>query len=108
MHGNRANIILFKQLEATEIFRNHLDSDFQIKLSELDKEIDWSKEEFVNHLTNLPPTYITFGKPVWEYLNQKNFQSAENETKWNLFQETVLQLGQPIYYILEKEKKACD
>ena len=105
MHGNRANIILFKQLEATEIFRNHLDSDFQIKLSELDKEIDWSKEEFVNHLTNLPPTYITFGKPVWEYLNQKNFQSAENETKWNLFQETIQQLGQPIYYILEKENK---
>ena len=105
MHGNRANIILFKDEEAKEIFRNHLDTDFQIKLSELDREIDWSKGEFEKQVTNLPQTYFTLGKPVWEYLDQKNFSSSGDETKWLLLQETIQQLNEPHFFILEKENK---
>ncbi len=104
MHGNRSNIILFKE-EAKEIFRNHLATDFEINLSELDRKIDWSKEEFINHLTNLNQTYFTLGKPAWEYLNLKGFQSADTETKWSLFQETIQLINKPHYYILEKENK---
>ena len=105
MHGNRSNIILFGDTEAKEIFRNHLDTDFQIKLSELDREIDWNKEGFINHLTNLHQTYFTLGKPVWEYVDQKGFQSSNNEGKWKLFHETTQLLFQPLYYIIEKNNK---
>jgi predicted ribosome quality control (RQC) complex YloA/Tae2 family protein len=104
MHGNRSNIILFKD-EAKEIFRNHLTTDFEINLSELDRKIDWSKEVFINHLTNLNQTYFTLGRPVWEYLSLKGFQSADTETKWSLFQETIQLINNPHYYILEKENK---
>ncbi len=105
MHGNRANLILFKDAEAKEIFRNHLDTDFQIKLPELDREIDWGKEEFLKQKANLHQTYNTLGKPVWEYLDQKGFQSSNDEAKWKLFHETTQLLYQPLYYILEKNDK---
>ncbi len=105
MHGNRSNIVLFKDSEAKKIFRNHLETDFQIKLSELDREIDWSKEEFLNQLPNLHQVYNILGKPVWEYLDQKDFQIAYVEQKWLLFQETIQQLNQPQYCIIEKENK---
>ncbi len=104
MHGNRSNIILLKD-EAKEIFRNHLDTDFEINLSELDRKIDWSKEEFINQVTNLNQTYFTLGKPAWEYLDQKGFQSADKESKWSLLQETLQLINTPHYYILEKDNK---
>ncbi len=105
MHGNRANVILFQDEIPKEIFRNHLDADFQINLSELDREIDWSKEAFISRLTDPQQTYFTFGKHAWEYLDQKGFQSVDNDQKWRLFQETVQHLTEPHYYILEKENK---
>ena len=105
MHGNRANIILFNQNEPKEIFRNHLEADYQIKLSELDREVDYSKKSFLNNITSLSQTYFTLGKPVWEYLTQKDFQDAGIEEKWNLFEETLQHLNKPQYYILEKENK---
>ena len=103
MHGNRSNIILINQNEPKEIFRNHLEADYQIKLSELNREVDYSKEGFINYSTNLAHTFFTLGKPVWEYLNQKDFQTAGIETKWSLFEATVQHLNKPLYYILEKE-----
>ena len=105
MHGNRANIILFHNSVSKEIFRNHLDADFQINIEELDRDINWRKEEFVKQVTNLHQAYFTLGKPVWEYLNQKDFQSADIESKWNLFQDILRQLNEPQYYILETENK---
>ncbi len=105
MHGNRANIILFEHDIPKEIFRNHFNTDFQIKISELDREIDWSREGFLNHLTDLHQTYFTLGKPGWVYLDHKGFQSTDTETKWILFQETIKELNEPHYYILEKENK---
>jgi predicted ribosome quality control (RQC) complex YloA/Tae2 family protein len=105
MHGNRSNIILFKNRIVKEIFRHHLDTDFQINFSELNRKIDWSKEEFIKQITNLQQTYFTFGKPVWEYLDQKDFQSVDNDQKWRLLQETIQHLEKPRYYFLEKENK---
>jgi predicted ribosome quality control (RQC) complex YloA/Tae2 family protein len=105
MHGNRANIILFHDGIPRKIFRNHLDADFQINIAELDRDISWRKEEFVNQLTSLHHAYFTLGKPVWEYLDLKGFQSVDIETKWNLFHDTLQQLNEPKYYILEKENK---
>ncbi len=105
MHGNRSNILLFKDHEAKEIFRNHLATDFELNLSELNKDIEWSKETFLKQLTNLHQAYFTLGKPVWEYLDQKGFQSSDHEAKWHLFKEALLLLTKPSYYLLEKEGK---
>jgi len=105
MHGNRSNVILFKDGVAKEIFRNHLESDLQIKLEELDKEIDWSKEEFERQINSLHQTYYTFGKPVWSFLEQTGFPLVDMETKWRLMSEVIQLLNKPAYYILENENK---
>ncbi|HZX73808.1 MAG TPA: NFACT RNA binding domain-containing protein [Cyclobacteriaceae bacterium] len=105
MHGNRANIVLFQDQKAKEVFRSHLTTDFDIDLEKLDREIDWSKQYFLSNIENLNKSYFTFGKIVWEYLESLGFESANPELKWKLISETLQKLEDSNYYILQTEKK---
>jgi hypothetical protein len=44
MHGNRANVVLFENKEAIQLFRNHLTADAEIDLTKLDRDIDFGFE----------------------------------------------------------------
>jgi predicted ribosome quality control (RQC) complex YloA/Tae2 family protein len=56
MHGNQSNIVLFQNEKVISIFRNQFQNDYEIKLSDLDKAIDWSKDIFLNTIENLSQT----------------------------------------------------
>lgn len=101
MHGNRANIILFQHEQAVRLFRNHLKTDLEIQLHQLDRTIDWSKEGFIAHRSNLQAHYFTFGKAVWEYLDARGFSSLPNEQAWQEILEVKKQLENPSYFITE-------
>ena len=105
MHGNRANVLLIENDTVTEIFRNHLKADFEIEVSGLDRQIDWSKEAFLEHLDDLSKLYFTFGKEIWEYLKGQNFEQAGAEQKWSLIQNALNQLNQSEYFIIERANK---
>jgi predicted ribosome quality control (RQC) complex YloA/Tae2 family protein len=105
MHGSRSNILLVEEDTVRQIFRNHLGVDIEIDVHQLDREIDWSKEAFLAHLTDLSKLYFTFGKEVWEYLREKNFNEVSPEQKWMLIQEVIQQLSQSRFFILEKENR---
>ncbi|MDH4057458.1 MAG: NFACT RNA binding domain-containing protein [Cyclobacteriaceae bacterium] len=99
MHGNRANLVLFKDDQAMELFRNHLSSDMEIDLQNLDKEIDWSEGAFIENIENLKQHYFTFGKILWSYLESKDF-SFSNQ-KFELIQNLLKELGTPKFYLTE-------
>ncbi len=99
MHANRTNIILFKGGIATELFRNNLTADFNLNLGSLDREIDWSIDNFKSHIDNLKSIYFTFGKVVWRYLEDRRFSYLDEEGKWAAIQEVLRQLNDPIYYV---------
>lgn len=99
MHGNRANIVLFRQQKAVRIFRNHLTADAHIDLTKLNREIDFSFEAFEQHINNLPEHYFTFGKPVWNFLNQNNFTEKSVVEQWQSIQDLLNYLKNPTYYI---------
>jgi predicted ribosome quality control (RQC) complex YloA/Tae2 family protein len=105
MYGNQSNIILFQHEKVIAIFRNQFQNDQEIILSDLDKTIDWSKEQFLKSYGNLSQVYFTFGKEVNTYLEKKFIRLESNEEKWKIFQETLKQLNNPQFYIQEKDGK---
>lgn len=99
LHGNRANLILFLNDEAINLFRNHLTADQEIDLDTLNKPIDFSKEAFLKNRDRLKQHYFTFGKVVWQHLDQQNFNALAADEQWNQLQDVRLQLEKPTYYI---------
>ncbi len=103
MHGNRSNIILFKNDEAVSLFRNHQLTDKELTLSGLDRPIDWSKESFEQNIERLNHHYFTFGKWAWHWLEEKNFITKDLEAKWKEFNQVKSLLKQPGYYMIQFE-----
>lgn len=105
MHGNRANIVLFQDGEAIQLFRNHLTTDADIKLENLNREIDFSFEAFEQHIDNLPGLYYTFGKPVWNFLERNGFSEKSDIEKWQAIQDLRAYMKNPMFYIAEVDHK---
>lgn len=101
MHGNRANVVLFRHNEAIQLFRNHLTTDADIHLNKLDREIDFSFEAFEQNINDLPALYYTFGKPVWNFLERNSFSEKSDVEKWQAIQDLLAYLKNPMFYIAE-------
>ena len=105
MHGNRTNILLFQGDSPTELFRNNLMADRELKLESLDREIDWGYENFTRHAANLKPIYFTFGKIVWHYLEENGFETKTLEERWDMVRQVIKDLSFPRYYIITLQGK---
>lgn len=102
MHGNRANVILFNDVNATTLFRSHLKNDLTISLEALHRKLDFSEDTFRTHQSNLSNYYFTFGKLVWEYWF---VTKKDDKNLWPAFQQLVQELETPRYFIVEKSDK---
>ena len=105
MHGNRANVVLLSDDRPVELFRNHLKADAKLRLSELDRPLDWSKEYFIAHQHALKKTYFTFGNEGWNYLHQQGFDHADVQKRWDLLLAMRAVHEDPNFYILERLQK---
>jgi predicted ribosome quality control (RQC) complex YloA/Tae2 family protein len=105
MHNQFANVLCLEKGVVKEIFRNHLQADFEIVPDQLNRTIDFSKEIFFKNVSSLSSTYYTFGKIVWDYLQEKNFSQLEKESQWQLFEQTLRLLENPKYYLIERKGK---
>lgn len=103
MHGNRSNVILFKNENAISLFRNHQVADLDLKLSQLDRTIDWSKQSFDQNIEKLASHYFTFGKWAWHWLEEKDFKTKDLETRWNELNQMKSLLEKPHYFLIEYE-----
>jgi predicted ribosome quality control (RQC) complex YloA/Tae2 family protein len=105
LHGNRSNLILFKDHRVDELFKNSIQEDETLDPEELHRTIDWSYEKFIQHQDNLPGLYFTFGKWVWRYLDEQGFRSKSTEEKWTAIQNLLRDLEHPSYFITEADGK---
>ncbi len=103
MHGNRSNVILFKDQHVISLFRNHQVADRNLVLSQLDRSIDWSKESFELNKEKLPSLYFTFGKWVWHWIEEKNFKTKDQDARWSTFNQLKFALENPQYFLIEYE-----
>ena len=101
MHGNRSNVILFKDGIVAEIFKNNIPDDESLRLTDLDRVIDWSYENFVQHHHQPEKLYFTFGKIVWKFLKANNYENRSMQEQWNAILQVRDQLNNPIYAIRE-------
>jgi len=101
LYGNRANLILFHHDDAVALFRNHQAADRDLRVDQLNKNIDWTEEAFQKNLNNLQQHYYTFGKVLWAYLGKRNFNSLSTKEKWSEIQALLLQLEKPTFFITQ-------
>jgi len=103
MHGNFSNVLFLKEGKVAEIFRNHLQSDFEITPEKLDRTIDFGQGNFEKNIGQLPAAYYTLGKIVFDYLEKQDFAALGIEDQWRLFKKTWSLLENPIYYLMERK-----
>lgn len=103
MHGKQSNIILSGPGSDATVFRHNLPADLELDPETLDRNIDWSREAFEAKQDDLRSLYITFGRPVWEYLDSQGFSTLPREGRWKLIEETRHHLEHPKEFLLEEE-----
>ncbi len=103
MHNNMANVLFLKEGKVKEIFRNNLESDYEMAAEKLNRSIDFSKQKFLESTPPLASVYFTFGKLVWEYLEERRFSQRESEDRWRVFEQTLSLLENPAYYLIERK-----
>lgn len=103
LHGNRSNIILYKNAAVITLFRSNIKSDEQLIPAQLDREMDLSYEAFVQNQHRLPSLYFTFGKIPWQYLSAQQFASQDLVMRWQTMQQLFNALQQPHFYLTEAD-----
>lgn len=101
LHGNRSNVIVYKNTAPTALFRSNIGSDLQLQPGQLDRTIDLSYEAFVQNQHRLPSLYFTLGKIPWHYLKANDFDEQDIETRWHAVQQLFTALYQSPFYLTE-------
>ncbi len=113
LFGNRSNAVLLRNDEVIDLFHNKLASDNNLRLSQLDREIDqtWEAYEAANY--DHRRIFPTFGKEVNAYLEERfTAETGRNggspgsaqlqqfaEKRWQIIQETLVLLAHPSFRI---------
>ncbi len=98
MHARRGNILHEKNGEIVNLFRKSLASDFELIPSDLNKELDISKQNF--ETCNQSPTNLipALGKEVKAYLENSLFYELPEKKKWDQFNSLLEKLdSNPIF-----------
>jgi predicted ribosome quality control (RQC) complex YloA/Tae2 family protein len=104
MHGNRSNIILVEHEKVVALFKQNIKGDFGIVPAALDREIDWSFEAFQQSHDAPQKLYYTFGKHVWQYLQERGSFEKNIDEQWHLIQMTRQQLERCEFFIVTQGK----
>jgi predicted ribosome quality control (RQC) complex YloA/Tae2 family protein len=105
MHGNRANVLVVRENVVEDIFKKNLVADLQLIPTTLERAVDWTFENFLQHKENIKKLFFTFGKIVWEYLDDLGFFRESGEIQWKLLQDLQRYLDRPTYFITAIENK---
>jgi predicted ribosome quality control (RQC) complex YloA/Tae2 family protein len=100
MHGNRSNLLLFEREAVIAVFKRNIKGDYAIKPSELNRHIDWTFDAFQNHRQNLKQLYFTFGKHVWQDLEESGFYEKDIDEQWQQIQHVLSQLNDGKYFVV--------
>ena len=98
MHGNRANVLLFRNQQVIELFKNKLAKDATLSLGALDRLLEATYERFEQADGQPTAIYPTLGKVPTLYLQTQNYDSLPRPQQWELLQRMIRQLEKPEQY----------
>lgn len=101
MHGKQSNVILAHDDQVREMFRHNFPSDRTLKPSQLDRQISWRTDDLPDQAEAWRQRFITFGKPVWTYLDQLGFSGEPAAKKALLIQQVKALLEHPKFYLAD-------
>ncbi len=123
LFGRRTNVVLFEKNKVFEqqtpfenecefeneynfviAFHKKMLQDYEIILSDLDRIIDQEKPNFLQENGDNKILFPTFGKEINELLKEKNYQNAENETKWQIIQEILKEISQKKFTVFQRSE----
>ncbi|MEP3390186.1 MAG: NFACT RNA binding domain-containing protein [Reichenbachiella sp.] len=104
LHGRHSNILLFQKNELLSLFKNNIEKDQQLKLNDLDRPINQSKEAIINVGFDLFKIYPTFDKHIKNHLKVKGFyeEGQPLETKMNVLESVLSELNDSNFYLLKE------
>jgi predicted ribosome quality control (RQC) complex YloA/Tae2 family protein len=105
MHGKFSNLLLFESENLKSHFRNNIQNDLNIKRKQLERTIDWSRENFTQNQDRLKEMFPVLGKEPWVYLKSIGFDELSGEEKWRHWEDMLHQLKEPLYYICRHQGK---
>ena len=95
MHGQRANLVLFRQGEVIEVFKSQLAKDKALDLTKLPLNIDHSFESFAAKKGNPNKLYPTLGPVPAAYLREHGYDDLSLEEKWHMLNDILDKLQSP-------------
>ncbi len=98
-HGSKSNIILLSNEEVTEIFKNTLTSDRNLKKGQLNRDLDQTYASFLKSTDPLRELYPTFGPITKNYLLRKGYSGKDKENDWEKIQKVINELNDHTFYI---------
>ncbi|MFT4535608.1 MAG: putative ribosome quality control (RQC) complex YloA/Tae2 family protein [Saprospiraceae bacterium] len=104
LHGNRSNIILFKNEKNIVQFRNNLIADKNLIKNDLNRIIDQSNGALINSSFDMQQIYPTFGKKITHYLEQIEFNEQNDPARTELINQLILKLNSGKIFFYTKVK----
>ena len=107
MHGNRANVVLFRGQQVIALFKSSLSKDAELQWTELDRSLDATYEHFEQAKGKASTLYPTLGSVPKYYLREREYDTLPRPQQWELLQDLIEQLTHPRqYYVTDPRKSA--
>ena len=100
MHGNRANVILFREQTVVDVFKHSLAKDATLALSDLDRPLAVTYEDFERVEGKYATLYPTLGKVPRYFLQAQEYDFLSRPHQWELLQSTLRRLERPESYFI--------
>lgn len=98
MHGNRSNVLLFRDGAQVGYFNHHLKKDSALTLEGIDKHPDQSREAWMRQ-PDLRLAFPTLGKEATAKLETLGWSTAPPEQQWEMLQHIIADMQKPKFYI---------
>lgn len=99
MHGNRANIILYKDDLITEVFNSSLKRDYDLKISGLSKQFSIDKNTIISHDCDYRKVIPILGKSFDHYFIERDYSHQTEDQKIHLVFELMEYLIKPSVFV---------
>ncbi len=99
LHGNRSNILLLQHSNVIGLFNSNLAKDWRLDVSQLDRPLDQSMDNFKANGFNVKKVFPTFGKEVQEFLDQHDWDKSDDNKRITLIEQVQYLLKRGSFYI---------
>lgn len=106
MHGNRSNLLHFRDGKVVTLFKNKLKPDADLLIQDFSRELEVSSADWLAAEGHIPSLFPTFGKEVLGFWEQEGNLNSSLEEQWTAIQGLRELLENPgTYYLVEWKGK---